>query len=64
MKVIMFGCVAQSNVISSASRSILHALQIFVTTTSNSGACFFFECFVVAFALYAFYEYMFLRRVM
>ena len=34
-----------------------------VTTTSNSVAYFFFECFVVAFALYAFYEYMFLRRI-
>ena len=41
----------------------LHALQMeIVTATSNSGVYFFFECFFVAFALYAFYEYMFLRR--
>ena len=65
MAVIMFGGVTQSNVISNASHSIfcMRYKWRFVTTTSNSRAYFFFECFVVAFALYAFYEYMFLRRI-
>ena len=43
----------------------LHALQTwrFVIAISNSGAYFFFECFVVAFALYAYLNYMFLRCI-
>ena len=61
MEVIMFGCVTQSNVISRASHSI------FACVTNGDllqlhqivGHISFFECFVVAFALYAFYEYMF-----
>ena len=42
----------------------LHALQMEICYNYiNSGAYFFFECFVVAFALYAFYEYMSLRCI-
>ena len=65
MEVIMFGCATQSNAISSASHSIfLHAFQMEICYNYiNSGEYFFFECFVVAFALYPFYEYMFLRRI-
>ena len=65
MKVIMLGCVTQSNVISSDSRSIFACITNgdLIQLHQIVGYISFSNVLDFAFALYAFYEYMFLRPI-